>query len=58
MIGRITMARMSEPSVNVTFFLCQTYSSDETRTGKIGAGPSSTVAPQPYKIVFSSRKAS
>lgn len=52
------MARMSEPSVNVTFFLCQTYSSDETRTGKIGAGPSSTVAPQPYKIVFSSRKAS
>ena len=52
------MARMSEPSVNVTFFLCQTYSSDETRTGKTGAGPTSTTGSQPYKIVISSRKAS
>ncbi len=48
---------MSEPSVNVTFFLCQTYSSDETRTGKVGAGPSSTSGSRPYQIV-SSRRAS
>ena len=53
---------MHEPTVNVTFFLCQTYSSDETRTGQTGAGPSSTGATQSYRIVFdkpvSSRKAS